>query len=153
MSRPIVLYSESRYPDDLVEKAVYGNDIEVRWRDVDDVRDLDPADCADVEGLAVMRHGVTAEDFKKFPKLRCVLRMGVGYDKVDRKAAEAHNVMVCNVPDYGTTEVADHAMALALSLRRGVLLHHEAQRRPQPAPWRFIFDPLVRRSGIQTFGM
>ena len=40
------------------------------------------------------------------------------------KAAEAHNVMVCNVPDYGTTEVADHAMALALSLRRGILLHH-----------------------------
>ena len=79
--------------------------------------------------------------------------MGVGYDKIDRKAAAAHNVMVCNVPDYGTTEVADHAMALVMSLRRGVLLHHEAQRRPQPAPWRFVLDPLVRRSGIQTFGI
>jgi len=151
--RPIVLYSESRYPDDTVEKAVYGQDIEVRWRNVDDVCDLPAEDCADVEGLTITRHSVTAEDFKKFPKLRCVLRMGVGYDKIDRKAAAERNVMVCNVPDYGTTEVADHAMALALSLRRGVLLHHEAQRRPQPAPWRFILDPLVRRSGIQTFGI
>jgi phosphoglycerate dehydrogenase-like enzyme len=152
-ARPIVLYSESRYADDSVEKEILGKDMTVRWRDVDDVSDLKPEDCADVEGLMVMRHGVTAADFKKFPKLRCVVRMGVGYDKVDRKAAEAHGVMVCNVPDYGTTEVADHAMALALSLRRGVLLHHEAQRRPQPAPWRFILDPLVKRSGVQTFGI
>lgn len=60
MSRPIVLYSESRYPDNIVEKSVYGQDIEVRWRDVDDVSNLDPADCADVAGLAVTRHGVTA---------------------------------------------------------------------------------------------
>ena len=150
---PVVLYSEMRYPDDLIEQDVYGKDITVRWRDVEDVADLKAEDCADVEGLCVTRHGVTAADFRKFPKLRCVLRMGVGYDKIDRKAAAAHNVMVCNVPDYGTTEVADHAMALVMSLRRGVLLHHAAQRRPQPAPWRFILDPLVKRSGIQTFGI
>src|SRR6185295_19087708 len=89
----------------------------------------------------------------KFPKLRCVVRMGVGYDKIDRKAAAEHKVMVCNVPDYGTTEVADHAMALALALRRGIVLHLEAQRRPQPARWAYMIDPLVRRAGVQTFGI
>jgi lactate dehydrogenase-like 2-hydroxyacid dehydrogenase len=36
------------------------------------------------------------------------MRMGVGYDKIDRKAAVTRKVMVCYVPDYGTTEVADH---------------------------------------------
>ena len=61
--------------------------------------------------------------------------------------------MILNVPDYGTTEVADHAMALALSLRRGVLLHLETQRADPPAAWRYINDPLVKRSGVQTFGI
>jgi C-terminal binding protein len=79
--------------------------------------------------------------------------MGVGYDKIDRTAAAARKVMVCNVPDYGTTEVADHALALALSLRRGIALHLEAQRRPQPAPWSYARDPLLRRNGVQTFGI
>ena len=55
--------------------------------------------------------------------------------------------------DYGTTEVADHALALALSLRRGIALHLEAQRRPQPAPWSYVRDPLLRRNGVQTFGI
>jgi len=57
------------------------------------------------------------------------------------------------VPDYGTTEVADHAIALALALRRGLLLHLEAQRKDPPAPWRTMIDPLVRRLGVQTFGI
>ena len=44
-------------------------------------------------------------------------------------------------------------MALALSLRRGVLLHHETQRATPPAVWRYIDDPLLRRSSVQTFGI
>jgi C-terminal binding protein len=79
--------------------------------------------------------------------------MGVGYDKLDRPAAAARNVLVCNVPDYGTTEVADHAVALALTLRRGILLHHEYQRHNPPEPWRSFQNPLIERLGTQTFGI
>jgi len=148
-----ILYAEKLYDDDAVERRVFGDDARVLWRSAPDLSQLADADCAEVEGLMVMRHAVTAGDFARFPKLRCVVRMGVGYDKIDRKAAAARGVMVCNVPDYGTTEVADHAMSLALALRRGLLLHLEAQRRPQPAPWTYIIDPLVRRMGVQTFGI
>jgi phosphoglycerate dehydrogenase-like enzyme len=43
----------------------------------------------------------------------------VGYDHVDLRAAADLGITVCNVPDYGTDEVADHTMALLLwSLRK-----------------------------------
>jgi C-terminal binding protein len=114
--------------------------------------ELDPADCAEVDGLMIMRYAVTADDINRFPRLRAIVRMGVGYDKIARPAAAARNILVCNVPDYGTTEVADHAMALALSLRRGVIPYHERQR-PPPAPWGLVKGDLIRRFRVQTFGI
>ncbi|HZX88175.1 MAG TPA: C-terminal binding protein, partial [Reyranella sp.] len=115
-----VLYAEKLYDNDKVEREVFGSDVRVVWRNVANLSQLEERDCADVDGLMVMRHAVTAEHLARFPNLACVVRMGVGYDKIDRKAAQARKVMVCNVPDYGTTEVADHALALALALRRGI---------------------------------
>ena len=56
-------------------------------------------------------------------------------------------------PDYGTCEVADHALALALSLRRGILLHNDAQRSNPPAPYRVISSPLISRLQTTTFGI
>ena len=148
-----VLYAEKLYDNDKVEREVFGPDVRVVWRSVSSLAQLEDKDCLDVDGLMVMRHAVPADQIARFPNLACVVRMGVGYDKVDRVAAAARKVMVCNVPDYGTTEVADHALALALSLRRGIVLHLEAQRRPQPAPWAYVRDPLLKRNGVQTFGI
>ena len=47
-----------------------------------------------------------------------IIRYGVGWDNVDIEAANARGVSVCNVPDYGTTTVADHAVSLTLMLLR-----------------------------------
>jgi C-terminal binding protein len=79
--------------------------------------------------------------------------MGVGYDGVDREALAKRNITLCNVPDYGTAEIADHALTLALSLRRGVLLHHDRQREPYVHPWMYIDTPLVSRLQNATFGV
>ncbi|HUB49173.1 MAG TPA: C-terminal binding protein [Acetobacteraceae bacterium] len=149
-----VLYSENVYPDDSVERRIYGSDARVIFpKATNSLADLTDADCAAAEGLMILRYKVTAADLERFPRLRAICRMGVGYDNLDRVAAARRQVMILNVPDYGTTEVADHAIALALTLRRGILMHLEAQRADPPAGWRYIIDPLVRRLGVQTFGV
>lgn len=79
--------------------------------------------------------------------------MGVGYDRLDRVALAKRDVTVCNVPDYGTAEIADHAIGLMLSMRRGILIHNERQRASPPAPWMPIETPLVKRLQQQTFGV
>jgi C-terminal binding protein len=148
-----VLYPEARQQPDEMERGILGNDVNIVKRDTAALSELSDADCAEADGLMIMGFGVTAADLARFPKLRCIVRMGVGYDKLDRPGAAARNILVCNVPDYGTTEVADHAMALALTLRRGILLHHEYQRHNPPAPWRSFHHDMIQRLGTQTFGI
>lgn len=149
-----VLYSENVYPDDAEERRIYGPGVRVIFPKASTcIADLSDADCAAAEGLMILRFKVTAADLARFPRLKAICRMGVGYDNLDRKAAAERGILILNVPDYGTTEVADHAIALTLALRRGLLLHHEAQRADPPAPWKVILDPLIRRNGVQTFGI
>ncbi len=150
---PTILYPERLYPDDSVERAVFGPDVRLLVREVGALAELSDADCNEADGLMLFRHWARAEDLARFPRLRALVRMGVGYDRVDRAAAAQQGVVVCNVPDYGTTEVADHAIALTLALRRGLLLHHEAQRRDPPAAWAPIATPLIRRLDVQTFAI
>jgi len=152
---PTVLYAENNYPDDSVERRIFGPGVTllVPQRPTGSIADLTDEECAQADGLMTLRFRVTETDLARFPKLRFVCRMGVGYDGIDRVACAKRQIMVLNIPDYGTTEVADHAMALALTLRRGVLLHLEAQRADPPARWGYVDDPLLVRSGVQTFGI
>jgi C-terminal binding protein len=150
---PTVLYPQDDYPDDAVEREVFGPDVRIVVRNVDKVADLDPADCADVDGLMIFRLRLTAAEIEKFPKLRAVVRMGVGYDRIDRVACAKRGIRVCNVPDYGTMEVAEHAVVTALALRRGLFLYHDMQRADPPAPWSITQSTIVRRSEVQTFGI
>jgi C-terminal binding protein len=66
--------------------------------------------------------------FARAPRCRCVVRAGVGYNNVDVDAAARHGVVVCNVPDYGTEEVADHAIMFLLAIARRLVVSHEAIR-------------------------
>lgn len=52
------------------------------------------------------------------PNLKVVSRMGVGVDSIDLAAAAELGILACNVPGVNTAEVADHAMAMLLSLTR-----------------------------------
>ena len=88
-----------------------------------------------------------------FSKVKIVVREGVGYDNLDLEGWGARGIPVCNVPDYGTTEVADHALALMLALTRGTNTYDRLLHSDPAHGWSFSRAPLVRRLRGATFGV
>jgi C-terminal binding protein len=71
---------------------------------------------------------LTERSIAALAKCRGIVRCGVGFDNVDLKAAGGRGIVVCNVPDYGTEEVADHALMLLLALARRLLPAEQSVR-------------------------
>ncbi len=86
-----------------------------------------------------------------FAACRVAVRAGVGFDTLDLAGWAARGVPACNVPDYGTTEVADHAIALMLALTRGTACYDDMLRRD--GSWTYASAPLVRRLRGAAFGV
>lgn len=87
------------------------------------------AAAAGAEGIVVQYAPVTDRVLAALPGLRAIGRYGVGVDTLDVAAATTRGVAVCNVPDYGTEDVSDHAIALAVSLARGIVRLDRGVRR------------------------
>jgi len=103
------------------ERAVLGEaGIAVRLEQCRTAEDVTRA-AADADGLLVQYARVDDDALAALPRVRVVVRYGVGVDTIDVQAAARRGVWVANVPDYGTQEVADHALALLLALARGVV--------------------------------
>ncbi len=81
-----------------------------------------------VSALLTQYAPITAKVLAELPELRMVGRYGVGYDVVDVGAARERGVWVANVPDYGTEEVAAHALSMALALLRHLPLYDRSVR-------------------------
>ncbi len=93
---------------------------------------------------------VTAAGIARLKHCRAIIRNGVGFDSVDIAAARERGIAVCNVPDYGTEEVADHAIALAMAFCRQIIpLDAEAKK----LGWNIHVTSNLRRLSTLTFGI
>src|ERR1043165_5211026 len=93
---------------------------------------------------------ITAAGIARLTRCKAIVRIGVGFDSVDIAAAAHRGIPVCNVPDYGTEEVADHAIALALALCRQLFpLDAEAKR----LGWAIPTPQKMRRLSTLNFGI
>jgi D-3-phosphoglycerate dehydrogenase len=102
----------------------------------------------EADAVLVVTYPITEAVLARCPKLRVIVRYGVGVDNIDLAAATAHRVMVCNVPDYCIDEVANHTMAMLLALNRRLVQQGTAIRSGQRAP----LAPMGRLRG-ETLGL
>jgi D-3-phosphoglycerate dehydrogenase/C-terminal binding protein len=107
----------------------------------------------DADALMIYHTLVLSErTIGRLERCKLIVRCGVGYDNVDCAAARKHGIPVANVPDYGTEEVADSAIGLALALTRGV--HLLAGRlRERRGEWTFAQTRPLHRLRGRGFGI
>ncbi|MBT3266706.1 C-terminal binding protein [Candidatus Poribacteria bacterium] len=106
------------------------------------VRDADVALCGS--------EPYTDEVFAAAPKLKMVIRYGVGVDTVDLDAATRHGVMVGHFPDFCIEEVANHALTHMLAGAKKLVIQDRAVR---DGKWRgFSLAPMGSIHG-ETLGL
>ena len=108
------------------------------------------AQCGGADGLLIMYAPMTRRVLQSLPRCKVIVRYGVGVDTIDLKAAAELGIVVSNVPDYGTQEVADHALALMLTLTRKVAAASSLVKAGQ---WDFRLLRPIGRHQVQTIGI
>lgn len=94
---------------------------------------------ADAEGL-VVRAQLAPDLFDRAPRLRAVVRHGVGLDMIPVAAATARGIPVANLPGSNTQAVAEYALAAMLHLRRSLAVMDARMRSEGWAKARVLAD-------------
>lgn len=125
------VYTPDAVYDDngVLERSIARDAIDLhieKWRGQES---LDGDRLANADGLLVWQM-VTLDGatLGRLDRCRVIVRCGVGFNNIDIAAAAMRNIPVCNTPDYGTGEVADHTIGLLLALERGLIPFDHALR-------------------------
>jgi glycerate dehydrogenase len=119
------------------------------------VHDRTPEDhilarAAGASHLLTNKTPLSTDTLAQLPDLKYIGVLATGYNVVDVQAAAERDIVVTNVPTYGTDSVAQHATALMLELVRGVGVHHQAVRNGQWSSnddWCFALQPVIELTG------
>lgn len=152
-----ILTPDAQYADDgVIERQTAGPD--VHWdifRERNPSRADIPAEALAQADALVVWHEVAVDEafIASIPRCRIIVRAGVGFDHIDLEATGAAGIPVANTPDYGTSEVADHAIGLMLALKRGIVSFHERLQQDPVGNFDSTLAPLVRRIRGRTLGI
>jgi glycerate dehydrogenase len=109
----------------------------------------------DADIILTNKTPIPKEAIIHLPKLKYIGMLSTGYDVVNVSAAKEHDIVVTNIPTYGTDAVAQMAIALLLEICHHVGSHSEAVKRGEwtnNADWCFWNHPLIELSG-KTIGI
>ncbi|HKY95973.1 MAG TPA: C-terminal binding protein [Kiloniellales bacterium] len=147
MSSLRILCPDAPFADrGLFEQSLAGSDVDFVFRQARALDELPAETLQDCDGVLSWHYIAWPKAaIERLGRCRAIMRSGVGFDHIDIEAAGARGIAVLNTPDYGTGEVADHAMALLLALRRGIASHHDRLRADPLSTWSGWQPPLIKR--------
>lgn len=74
----------------------------------------------DKDGVIVQYARMTRRVIEQLEHCKIIIKYGIGVDNIDQEAATERGIYVCNVPDYGVEEVANHTLTFLLCLAKGM---------------------------------
>lgn len=153
--KPLIVAVDPQHADRDIEEKLCGGEFDYSFVPFDQPPGTRLADAVYAQADAWLnyrsRHRLGADIIARLAKCRIIVTSGVGFDHIDLAAASAAGIPVCNVPDYGTTDVADHALALLLALARGVAAYDAHLR--ADGKWTTRDLPSVCRLRGRTLGI
>jgi D-3-phosphoglycerate dehydrogenase len=135
-----------------LEAALLGDDVEIDFFDTTDEALFRPERLARLDALMVWGARLGPESIAHLARCKGVVRFGVGYEKIDLSALAQAGIPFANNPDYGTEEVADHALAMILSLHRR-LWEYDVRARGHTCGWQVHSLKPLARSNRATVGV
>ncbi|TNM61878.1 C-terminal binding protein [Aliirhizobium smilacinae] len=135
-----------------LEAEVLGDDVEIDFFASADETSFAPDRLTRLDALMVWGARLGEQSIRHLARCKGVVRYGVGYEKIDLAALDAAGIPFANNPDYGTEEVADHAIAMILSLHRR-LWEHDARARGYSSGWQIHSLKPLPRSNRATVGV
>lgn len=111
--------------------------------------------CRDADVIITNKTTIDGETIEAAPNLKIIAVTATGYNIVDIAAARKRNIPVCNVPEYGTDSVAQHAFALMLELTNHVGRHARTVSEGEwqrSIDWCYAKAPLIELKG-KTLGL
>ncbi len=106
--------------------------------------------------VAAPFHRLDRKIISLFSNLKVIILHGSGYDKVDINYASSKGILVFNIPDYIAVTVAEHAIALILSLTRKIVLGDEITKRgrwSRGPPNRELVGTVIRGKRVGIVGL
>jgi len=123
-------------PFDVVADALGANGGELVIGNCETEADLiEQADACGAEVILISWRkigGVAVQN--ALPKVRLMIRLGIGYDQIDDDAATERGIAVGNCPIYCSTEVAEHTIGLLYASARQIVWSHERIREGEWVP-------------------
>lgn len=117
--KPIVVIADSAAQEQTIEYSILepvANVVSAPKGDAEKLKEL----VKDADALLTCYTQITEDMVHAMQRCKIIARTGIGVDTVPVKLATEKGIKVTNVPDYCFNEVADHTLALMLSLLRGI---------------------------------
>lgn len=90
---------------------------------------------------------------KKMKNCKYIVCASVGFDNIDLKYASKKNIKVYNVPDYGSNDIADHAIALLLSYLRNINFYDKKVKENPINNWNPKIGQMMNRIAGMNIGI